>query len=139
MRRRVVLVELDVGGLDRQRAASRHGIPRVDREVHDDLFHLSAIGLYGRRVRPGADDDLDVLADQPLEHRPHVGHHHVQVEQRRLDDLLAAEGEQLAREPRGSLARLLNFSQCRRGADRSEPKIGQQQLAVTPESRSAGC
>ena len=33
----------------------------------------------------------------------------VQVQQRRLDDFLAAEGQQLAREPRGTRASLLNF------------------------------
>ena len=53
-------------------------------------------------VRPEADHDLDVFADQPIQHHPHVGHHHIQVERRRGDDLLAAEGQQLARQLRGA-------------------------------------
>ena len=55
-------------------------------------------------VRPEADHDLDVFADQPIQHHPHVGHHHIQVERRRGDDLLAAEGQQLARQLRGANA-----------------------------------
>ena len=54
---------------------------------------------------------------------------HVQVEQRRLDDLLAAERQQLAREPRGARARLLNFRNVRL-ARIVRIEIGQQQLAV---------
>ena len=93
-----MLVELDVGGLDRQRAASRHGIPRVHREVHDDLLHLPAIGHHRRELGPEGQHDLHVFPDQAAEHRPHVGHHHVQVEQRRqkqvefLHASLALEG-----------------------------------------------
>ena len=124
-----MLVELDVGGLDRQRAASRHGIPRVHREVHDDLLHLPAIGLHERQLGPEAQHDLHVFPDEASEHRPHVGHDHVQVEQRRLDDLLAAEGQQLAREPRGARARLLNLRDVRL-ARIVRIEIGQQQLAV---------
>ena len=47
--------------------------------------------------------DLHIFADEPLEHRPHAGDHGVEIEQRRLDDLLAAEGEQLAGELGGPL------------------------------------
>ena len=61
--------------------------------------------------------------------RPHVGHDRVQVEQRRLDDLLAAEGQQLAGEPGGARARLLDLCDVGLALDRPV-EIGQQQLAV---------
>ena len=109
VRPRVVLVEVDVGGCDGQRAAVRHGVPRVQREVHDDLFHLAAVGLHERQLRLEAQHDLHVFLDEAAEHRPHVGDDDVQVEQRRLDDLLAAEGEQLARQARGTRARPLDL------------------------------
>jgi hypothetical protein len=39
----ILLVYLHVSGLYRQRAAARHGISRVDREVDDHLLELRAI------------------------------------------------------------------------------------------------
>ena len=54
--------------------------------------------------------------------------------QRRLDDLLAAECQQLAREPRATRARLLNF--CDVGVTRIvRAEIGQQQLAEAQDDR----
>jgi len=35
---RVALIEVHVPGLHRQVAVARHGVPRVDRQVHKDLF-----------------------------------------------------------------------------------------------------
>src|ERR1700688_526505 len=52
--------------------------------------------------------NLHVFPDETSEHGPHADHHVVQVKTRRLDDLLAAEGQQLTRESRGPCARFLN-------------------------------
>ena len=49
----VVVVELDVGGLDGQFAAVGHGIAGVDGQVHDDLLDLAGIGLDRARSGPG--------------------------------------------------------------------------------------
>ena len=43
------------------------------------------------RLEPVRVDPRRVLSDEPPEHRPHVGRDQVEVEQRRLDDLLPAE------------------------------------------------
>ena len=132
MRPRVLLAELDVGDLNRQRTACRHGISRVHGKVQDDLLYLPAIGLDGRQLGPQAQHHLHVFPDEASQHRPHVGQHDVQVEQRRLDDLLAAERQQLARECRGAHARLLNL-----GEIDPAPIVGieivQQQLAVAQD------
>ena len=45
-------------------------------------------------------------SDEAFEQPADVGDDDVQVQQLRLDDLLAAEGQQLAREPRRPRARL---------------------------------
>ena len=42
--------------------------------------------------------ELDVLADQPAQQRVHARHDSVQIENLRLEDLLAAEREELTRE-----------------------------------------
>jgi hypothetical protein len=93
MRQRIVFVEFDLSSLDRQCAPFRHRVPRVDREVHNDLLDLPAIRLDERRFVTEAQHDLHVFPDEASEHRPDVGDDGVQVEQSGLDDLLAAEGE----------------------------------------------
>src|SRR5207253_3118340 len=44
---RVRGVEIHGGGLDRELAAARHGVARVDDQVHDDLLELPGIGSDG--------------------------------------------------------------------------------------------
>ena len=81
-------------------AALRHGVAGVDREVHDDLLDLAGSALTLPSPRPGAVHEVDVLADEPPEHRLDVADDRVQVEDLRREHLLAAEGEQLARQVR---------------------------------------
>ena len=57
----------DVGGADRERAAVRHGVARVHREIDDHLLELVQVGLTGQRSRAGVELQLDVLAEQPPE------------------------------------------------------------------------
>ena len=51
----------------------------------------------------------DVLAEQPSEHLRHAADHAVEVERARVDNLLAAKSEQLAREAGGALGGLLDL------------------------------
>lgn len=53
--------------------------------------------------------ELHVLAEEPPEHLLHVEQDHREVERAGLDDLPAAEGEQLAGEPRGPLPGLVDL------------------------------
>ncbi len=94
----VVGVEGDVGGLDGQLPAVRHGIAGVDRQVHDDLLDLSGIGLDRADVRARHHDQIDVFADQPGQHFHVFRDHAVQVNDLGSQHLLAAEGQQLAGE-----------------------------------------
>ena len=96
----------DRGRFDPQRSAGRHGVPRVDGEVHQDLFELSAVRHRAdlRTVEPRL--DRDVFADDPAQHRLHFRHDVVEVHRLRLQQLPAAEREQLARERGRALARL---------------------------------
>ena len=99
--------QVDVGRLDGQSPAIRHGILGIDREVGDDLLDLRGVGPHrARRARHHG--ELDVLADQAPEHGHQPRHDGGQVEDARLEHLLAAEREELPREPRGSLRGLLD-------------------------------
>ena len=60
----IVRVELDVRRLDRQLAAVRHGVARVDRQVHEDLLHLHRVGPDVAEVRRRREMEVNVLAQQ---------------------------------------------------------------------------
>ncbi len=124
------LVDDHVGRLDAQRAALRHRVAGVDREVHQDLLDLVRIGLDRPQVRAGHRQQLDVLADQAAQHAVQVQRQLAEVDDPRLDDLLAGEGEQTVREVRGALRRLADLPQLRlqrmRGA---EPGVDQIRVA----------
>ena len=75
---RVVVVQIDVRGLDGQLAAVRHGVARVDREVHEDLLDLPGIGLDVPEAADQEKRQLDVGAEEPTEHLLHPADAHVQ-------------------------------------------------------------
>ena len=106
---RVVFVQIRVGGGDRQFAAPRHCVPRIDCEVHDDLFNLPLICFYRPRAGSQHCSQLYVFANEPVEHFFQLGNHGVQLQQRRLQYLFAAEGEELAGQSSGAGAGLLDF------------------------------
>ena len=66
-----------------------------------------ALDATQRVVEPG--DQLDVLTDQPLQHRLELADQLVQIDHPRLDDLLAAERQKLLGERRRVLARPANL------------------------------
>ena len=85
-------------GLDRERAARRRGVAGVDGEVDDHLLELARVGAHVADGRVEPCDDLDVLADEPLHHRLDPADDVADLERLRLEDLAAAEGEELTRQ-----------------------------------------
>ena len=82
-------------GAELEHAAGRHGVLGVDRQVHQDLFELPAIGGDEQTLTRGRHAHLDVLADQPLQHLPQLPDQLVDVEGGRLHHLPPAERQQL--------------------------------------------
>ena len=139
VRRRVVLVELDVGGLDRQRAAVRHGVARVDREVHDDLLDLPAVGLH---AAPAPAARLSTTFTSSPIRRPSIARMSVTTTFRSSSVgsmiCLRLNARSWRVSAGGALAGLLDLADVRLARivrDRGRPA----QLAVARESPSAGC
>ena len=80
-----------------------HGVAGVDREVDDDLLELAGIGADRAEVAAVLDDQLDGLAEQPLQQMRHLGDHVGKLEHLRAQRLLAREGEQLAGQAGGAV------------------------------------
>ena len=95
MSAREVFVERDVGGLDGQFAALRHGVAGVDGEVHDDLVDLAGIGAHCAERGAWNHYQIDILADHAGEHFQVLGDHLVQIEHFGRQHLFAAERQQL--------------------------------------------
>jgi hypothetical protein len=92
----VLARELGVRGADRDRPVPGDRVARVDDEVDDQLLELRRI--RDDRLQLGLNDrvERDVLADQPTEHLLREDDDVVQVERARVEDLPAAEGQELA-------------------------------------------
>ena len=95
---RVARRDVPVRGLHEQLTAGRHGVARVHREVHQHLRDLTRVGAHCAQILIQRSGHRDVLADQAAENLLAVAHHGIQVDDARLQHLLAAEREQLLRE-----------------------------------------
>jgi hypothetical protein len=74
-------------------AASGHGVARVHHQVHDHLLDLAWIGGHLAQIRSGLEDQLDVFANQALQHFGQIADQVVQSQWFGLQDLFAAEDQ----------------------------------------------
>ena len=86
-----------------QPAAAGHGVARVDREVDHRLLDLAGIAEHRQRVAVQPRLHVDVGAEQARQQPRDRGDGLVEIEDARLEQLLAAEGEQLPRHRAGAL------------------------------------
>ena len=96
-------------GADRDHAALRHGVARVDDKVHDHLLELDRIDPQPTKGIAQLQLEPDVVAHEPPEHFLQVADGRVQVDDPRLRRGAAAERQELARERRGALPALADF------------------------------
>ena len=74
------LVKEDVAGRDGERAARRHGVAGIDHQVHDHLFDAARVGVEPAPSGPGEEDELHVLAEDPLEQLAHPREQVIEVD-----------------------------------------------------------
>jgi hypothetical protein len=97
-------------GLDDQGTALGHGIAGIGRQVHEHLLDLPG-GRQDRHVLAGQrGPDLDVLSQDARHERFHAAHDLVDTHKPGLEHLLAAEGQDLARESFCPLGRLQDLA-----------------------------
>ncbi len=76
----------------------RHRVAGIDRQVQDDLLQLAEIGPHRADVPREDRAEIDILADQPMQHPVHVRHDAIDAEHAWGEDLLPAKGQQLPRQ-----------------------------------------
>ena len=131
--------ELALAGGDGQGPAPRHRVAGVDGQVHDDLLDLARIDMHAAGLAAQHQLDHDVLADQPGQHSRDVADQIVEIEALGLEHLLAAEGEQLAGQLRGSVGGLADVAEAladRRVVAEPEPlELEHAQIAGAEDDR----
>ena len=85
------MVQGHVVGIDRESAPVRHGIPRVHREIHNELFELTRIDLDQPARIDRRDLQSDLLAEEWLEQSLYCLDLLVRVDSAGLDDLPARD------------------------------------------------
>jgi ribosomal protein S9 len=93
-----LVIQFHIGGFDGDMTACRHGIARVEHEIDDYLLDLIRIGLDETKSCSKERIGVDVIANQPRQHVQQTGDAFVDVDDRWIEELFAAEGEQLARQ-----------------------------------------
>ena len=79
-----VRAEFHIGGFDFEPSAARHGVARVDGEVHEDLIHLAGVDVDVGEIGRQARHQLHVFTDEADQHLPQLLHHLVEVDHARL-------------------------------------------------------
>ena len=127
-----VLVDEGVVEADGEFASARHGVARVDDEVHEDLLDLARVGSDLAQVRVHDDGEFDVFADGAVEEALDFAERGGEVDYLGGDHLAAAEGEQLVGEFGGALAGGLNVGDLlAQGVGGGHE--GQQEIAVAED------
>ena len=106
--------EGDVGGPDRHPATGGHGIPGIHHQVDDQLVDLGPIGTDRCQIVGQLDDQVHLVAAEPMEESFEIGDHLGQQDGRALGLLAAGKHEQLLgdqRRPLTGLANLLEVGQ----------------------------
>src|SRR5439155_1909026 len=109
-----------------------HCIQRIHDKIHEDLFDLSAIGLDAPEIGSKIKPHLDILGDQGFEHRVYVFNYRVQVQDFRLQNLLAAVCQELTGNARRLLSRVVNQQEV--GAHRMIVAQAPQQDFAAPDN-----
>ena len=97
-------------------AAVRHGVTRIDRQVHDHLVDVRGVHFHRRESARQADFQLNVFPDDAPQHLVDAQNDLVEIHHAGYRHLAAAECQQLVGQRRGSFRRvqdLVRILHCR--------------------------
>src|SRR4029077_9627535 len=86
-----------------------HRVPRIHREIHDDLLDLARISFHCPNLSARYHAQVNVLTDHASKHLEVLGHDGIQIQYLRGQDLLATEGKKLSRKGSGTLGGIGNL------------------------------
>src|SRR5690242_1121398 len=99
----MVFLEIEVAGLNSEFSALRHGVPRIEDEIDDDLLNLNRVNHDAAQRRIQRVVKLDVLVDQPGQKPFGFRYDGVEIHNLGMKNLPPAEGQQLASQGGGTV------------------------------------
>jgi hypothetical protein len=87
-----------------------HGVTSVEREVEENLLHLTLIRAHPPQVGREIQHEYLVLPEHPAQHVLHAADQGVDIEHLRAEQLAAAEREELLRNRGGTLSGPIDLS-----------------------------
>src|SRR5262249_10560276 len=90
-----LIIHNDRAGLDQQASPTRHGVARVHRKIDDDLFDHAPIAKNRGRILRAINFQLNMFAQKLAKHRTQAADDFSKLDVAKLQELLAAEHEQL--------------------------------------------
>lgn len=111
MGRRVVTVQLGVGGSQQNLAARRHGVDRIDDEIHQYLFDLRWVSAHDakRMVQHGLHGDAG--PGHAAKHRLHPPNDFINIERLGQQGIATTDRQQLSGQRAGALGRRMDLGQ----------------------------
>jgi hypothetical protein len=104
--RRIGVVEIGIGGFDRQMAAARHRGLGIQGKVEQDALDLMRVGEGRPKPRCENRLDADILSKGAAKDLKHIGDEPVEIDPHRFERLAAGKGEQALRELRRAVGAL---------------------------------
>ena len=89
----VFFIEMNIRGFDRQLAAIRHRVARIDGEIEDRELELIGIGMRPPNAAAQNGFDRDLLAEGPAQQVRHAGDEPAEIDRFGIERLLARKGE----------------------------------------------
>ena len=127
-------VEHDIRGFQGQLAAVGHRIAGVHGQVHDHLLHLPGVHLDHRQSGGGNQLHRHLAAHEVVQHPFHVGNHPVDIQDFRLEKLLAAIRQQLPGQRGGAQRGRADFGGAF-GQRTADGQFAQQQFTLPDDPR----
>ena len=100
----------DGAHLEGQRPPLRHRVTGVDAHIQQGLFKVTRLRVHPQRLASLVDDNVDVSIERPRHHAPHTVQNVVDAHRLYLLPLRTGKAQELARQLRGALGRLLDHA-----------------------------
>ncbi len=128
------MIQLDIGGGDRQGSAARHRVARVHGQIEHHLLDLTRVDHQPSQPFVQVEPNLHVLAQQASHHFGQAAQNLIQIHHSRLEQLLATESQQLLRQRRGALTGPVDLEHVGARRRRFRHRVEQQE-AVAEDDR----
>ena len=97
-----------VAGGDGQNSIAFHGVPRIDRQVDNDLLNLVGVGFDQAKIVRKIHPQIDIDSEKAIQHFPGLTGSFIEIDRLQRQNLVPAKGQHLPGQSRRAFACLLD-------------------------------